>query len=59
MILMNQKFCHPHQTDNTPLSKVLKEQNIPILNLEFDITVPEGQVRIRVEALLETMMELI
>lgn len=58
MILMNQKFCHPHQTDNAVLAKQLESQGIPTLHLEFDITVPEAQVRVRMEALLETMMEL-
>jgi benzoyl-CoA reductase subunit C len=58
VILMNQKFCHPHQTDNAALSKLLEKDNIPTLDLEFDITLPEGQIKIRVEALLETLLEL-
>jgi benzoyl-CoA reductase subunit C len=36
-----------------PLRKYLDENGIPNLFLEFDVTVPLGQFRIRVEAFLE------
>ena len=58
MILENQKFCHPHQMDNAPLAKLLMKQGIPMLNLEFDTTLPAGQFKVRVEALLESLSEL-
>ena len=51
----NMKFCHPHQTDHAFFSDTFKEEGIPILFLEFDVTVPWGQFRTRVEAFLETL----
>jgi hypothetical protein len=36
-----------------------KELDIPSYFLEFDVTVPAGQFRIRVEAFLETMVDFI
>lgn len=59
VILENQKFCHPHQTDNAPLAKMLQEQGIPTLHLEFEITLPVGQYQTRIEAMLESMVELV
>jgi benzoyl-CoA reductase subunit C len=56
IILFNNKFCHPHMTDNVPFYQELKSKGIPTLVLEFDIAVPEGQFKIRVEALLETLI---
>jgi len=35
------------------LIKYLKENDVPTLFLEFDVTVPLGPMRIRVEAFLE------
>ena len=58
MIFENQKFCHPHQLDNVPLGKQLQEEGIPVLNLEFEITLPRGQFMTRLEGLLESMVEL-
>lgn len=59
VILMQQKFCDPHELDNTSLKKLLKEKNIPNYFVEFDVTLPVGQFRTRLEAFLETMTELI
>jgi benzoyl-CoA reductase subunit C len=59
VILEAQKFCHPHQTDNAPLSKLLRDQGIPVLSLEFDVTLPYGQFSTRVEAMLESVSELV
>lgn len=54
-ILMQQKFCDPHESDMPPLTAYLRGNGIPTLFLEFDVTVPVGQFRIRVEAFLETL----
>lgn len=55
VILIQQKFCDPHEFDIPPLIALLKERNIPTLFLEFDITTPVGQFRTRVEAFLEML----
>jgi benzoyl-CoA reductase subunit C len=52
-ILIQQKFCDPHECDIPILKKYLNDNGIPTLFLEFDVTVPIGQFRIRVEAFLE------
>lgn len=52
-ILVQQKFCDPHECDIPPLRWFLQENGIPSLTLEFDVTVPMGQFRIRAEAFLE------
>ncbi|MFQ5826666.1 MAG: benzoyl-CoA reductase, bzd-type, subunit N [Dehalococcoidia bacterium] len=55
-LVIQQKFCDPHEFDIPPLMKMLKEEkNIPSLFLEFDVTVPAGQFRTRIEAFLETL----
>jgi len=53
VILIQQKFCDPHELDIPALKKALEDSGIPTLTLEFDVTVPLGQFRIRVEAFLE------
>lgn len=58
-ILFNQKFCQPHMLDNAFIEGKLKEKDIPTLHLEFDIRMPKGQFRTRVEAMLETTMDII
>jgi benzoyl-CoA reductase subunit C len=59
-ILMQQKFCDPHELDMPALREFFdKELDIPTYFLEFDITVPAGQFRIRAEAFLETMVDFI
>jgi len=54
VILVQQKFCDPHEIDIPALRDVLNKIGIKNYSLEFDITVPVGQFRIRVEAFLET-----
>ncbi len=54
-IVVQQKFCDPHEFDIPPIMNMLKENNIPTLFLEFDITVPVGQFLTRVEAFLEML----
>jgi benzoyl-CoA reductase subunit C len=53
VLLYQQKFCDPHEFDIPMLQKVFKEHDIPILVLEFDVTIPFGQFRTRIEAFLE------
>jgi benzoyl-CoA reductase subunit C len=55
VILIQQKFCDPHECDMVPLKKYLESAGYPTLFLEFDVTVPVGQMRIRVEAFLEML----
>jgi benzoyl-CoA reductase subunit C len=52
-IIMQQKFCDPHELDFVAIKKALEDAGIPTLFLEFDVTVPIGQFKIRVEAFLE------
>ena len=56
-IVMQQKFCDPHELDTVAIRKALDEAGIKTLFLEFDVTVPIGQFRIRVEAFLETLKQ--
>ncbi|MDD5094626.1 MAG: 2-hydroxyacyl-CoA dehydratase [Dehalococcoidia bacterium] len=52
-IIIQQKFCDPHEFDIPPLQRVLEAEGIPTLRLEIDITTPAGQFRTRVEAFLD------
>ncbi|MDO8636227.1 MAG: 2-hydroxyacyl-CoA dehydratase [Dehalococcoidia bacterium] len=55
-ILVQQKFCSPHELDFPALKAFLQEEmNIPSLFLEVDVTIPLGQFRTRVEAFLEML----
>ncbi len=56
-IIIQQKFCDPHELDIPALTKALNEKDIKTLFLEFDVTVPIGQFKIRVEAFLEMLQE--
>jgi len=55
IILIQQKFCDPHECDMVPLKEYLNGNGYPTLFLEFDVTVPLGPMRIRVEAFLEML----
>ena len=55
LIVIQQKFCDPHEADIPQLTAYMKKAGIPSLFLEFDVTVPVGQFRVRVEAFLETL----
>lgn len=59
VILMQEKFCDPHELDIPSLTKFLNTNGIPNYFLEFDVTVPVGQFRTRVEAFLETLLDFI
>lgn len=54
-IVIQQKFCDPHELDIPAIQKMLKKNSIPTLFLEFDVTVPIGQFKTRVEAFLEML----
>ena len=52
-ILIQQKFCDPHECDTPSLRRLLESNGIPCYFLEFEVTVPVGQFKIRVEAFIE------
>jgi len=54
VLLIQQKFCDPHELDIPAVRSYLEKNGIPTYFLEFDVTVPAGQFRTRVEAFLET-----
>ncbi|MEE8473381.1 MAG: benzoyl-CoA reductase, bzd-type, subunit N [Dehalococcoidia bacterium] len=55
-LMIQQKFCDPHEFDIPPLMDLFKEKlDIPSLFLEFDVTIPMGQFRTRIEAFLEML----
>ena len=54
-ILGQQKFCDPHEFDIAPIQSLLRENGIPTLHLEYDVTIPFGQFRTRIEAFLEML----
>jgi benzoyl-CoA reductase subunit C len=56
-IVIQQKFCDPHELDNPAIMKNLKEEGVPSQFLELDVTVPIGQFKTRVEAFLEMLGE--
>jgi benzoyl-CoA reductase subunit C len=56
-IVVQQKFCDPHEIDIPIIRRALKDEGIETLFLEFDVTVPVGQFRVRVEAFLEMLFQ--
>lgn len=56
-IIVQQKFCDPHESDIPFIKNFLKDNNIPTYFLEFDVTTAVGPFAIRVEAFLETLDE--
>ena len=52
-VVVQQKFCDPHELDIPAMRKALDENGIKSLFLELDVTVPIGQFKVRVEAFLE------
>jgi benzoyl-CoA reductase subunit C len=57
-ILIQQKFCDPHELDTNSIKETLeRDVGIPTIFLEFDVTVPIGQFKTRVEAFLEILRE--
>lgn len=56
-ILVQQKFCDPHELDTPAIKRALESNDVQTLLLELDVTVPVGQFKTRVEAFLEMLME--
>jgi len=54
-LVIQNKFCDPHGIEIPPLRDALKSVGVQTYPLEFDVTVPWGQFRTRVEAFLETL----
>jgi benzoyl-CoA reductase subunit C len=52
-VLLLQKRCEPHEYDTPVIESFLKQNGIPAQVLEIDSATAVGQVRTRVEALLE------
>ncbi|MFX1567740.1 MAG: benzoyl-CoA reductase, bzd-type, subunit N [Promethearchaeota archaeon] len=58
VIIMQMKFCDPHELDTVVIKETFeKDLGIQTLFLEFDVTVPIGQFKTRVEAFLEIIRE--
>ena len=55
VIVIQQKFCDPHECDIPELRKFLEKNDIPTYFLEFDVTLAAGSFAIRTEAFLETL----
>jgi benzoyl-CoA reductase/2-hydroxyglutaryl-CoA dehydratase subunit BcrC/BadD/HgdB len=54
VIYCNLSFCHTYAIEYGKLEKALKENNIPLINIETDYSEEDvGQIRTRVEAFLE------
>lgn len=53
VLLVQQKFCDPHEADMPVIAQMFKSMNIPTYPLELDVTVPYGQFKIRIEAFIE------
>ncbi|MFX1282568.1 MAG: benzoyl-CoA reductase, bzd-type, subunit N [Promethearchaeota archaeon] len=56
-ILIQQKFCDPHELDIPIIKETLEKNGLSTLFLELDVTVPIGQFKTRVEAFLEIIRE--
>ena len=54
-VVIQQKFCDPHECDIPPIRWLLEANGIPSYFLEFDVTVPLGQFQIRMEAFIEQL----
>jgi len=54
-LIIQNKFCDPHGIEIPPLKDALSQIGVQTYPLEFDVTVPWGQFRTRVEAFLETL----
>jgi len=54
-LVIQNKFCDPHGIEIPPLREALRSVGVQTYPFEFDVTVPWGQFRTRVEAFLETL----
>ncbi|MDY7038108.1 MAG: 2-hydroxyacyl-CoA dehydratase, partial [Thermodesulfobacteriota bacterium] len=55
-IVVQQKFCDPHELDIPALREYFEDNGVPTYFLELDVTVPVGQFSTRVEAFIESLM---
>ena len=55
-LIIQQKFCDPHELDIPPLREYLQNNGIPTYFLELDVTMPIGQFSTRIEAFIESLM---
>ncbi|MBS4025768.1 MAG: benzoyl-CoA reductase, bzd-type, subunit N [Clostridia bacterium] len=55
VVIIQQKYCDPYELDIPAIKQALEEVGLPALFLEYDVAVPEGQFRIRVETFLEML----
>jgi benzoyl-CoA reductase subunit C len=56
-VILQQKFCDPHELDIPAIKGALEDEGLTTLFLELDVTVPVGQFKTRVEAFLEILEE--
>lgn len=56
VLLLQQKFCDPHELDIPELKQYLNDNGFPTYFLELDVTVPVGQFSTRIEAFIESLM---
>lgn len=56
-VIIQQKFCDPHELDIPAIKKALEAEDIKVLFLELDVTVPVGQFKVRAEAFMEMFQE--
>jgi len=56
-LVIQQKFCDPHELDIPSLREYLEKNGVPTYFLELDVTMPAGQFSTRVEAFIESLME--
>ena len=54
-VLVQQKFCDPHELDLPALMEFLEQNGIPCYRFELDVTVPVGQFKVRFEAFVEML----
>ncbi len=54
-LVIQQKFCDPHEADMPFIRKALEERGVPAYFLELDTTAAPGPLATRVEAFLETL----
>ena len=52
-VLIQQKFCDPHEFDLPVLKKMLEDRDIKCYVLELDSVNPIGPIKIRMEAFVE------
>lgn len=55
VVLVQQKFCDPHEFDIPVIHDLLQRQNIPSYFLELDVTLHKGTAITRTEAFLEML----